>query len=153
MTTINHPFTQLRNDVVFDSRVSGMAVKLLHALEKYAGKKNVCWPSQKTLGELLSVSERYIRKLLKQLVDLGLVAYKRGGFGKANYYTLLKRVTHNGPVRNSQDHHTGTTATAEPYPTKQNYKNTGYKPNNKGIDFNKYKNWENKEDTRHYKHI
>jgi hypothetical protein len=135
MSTPNHPFTQLRNDVVFDKRVSGMAVKLLAALEKFAGKKNVCWPSQKTLAALLSVSERYIRKLLKQLVDLGLVAYKRGGFAKPNYYTLLKRVIHIKPVRNSQDHHSGTSTTAEPYPTNNNHYRRGQTPNKKLKDW------------------
>jgi hypothetical protein len=87
-------FVQLPEAVIFNPRLTAKAVRLYAALVKFAGSKEICWPGQKTLADLVGCSERYVRTLLRQLVAERIVSYIRGTYGKPNVYRLLVRVIH-----------------------------------------------------------
>ena len=55
----------------------------------YAWEKDFAFPSQKTLSEDISLSERRIRDLLKELKIKGYIEIHRIGFNNTNIYKLL----------------------------------------------------------------
>ncbi|MFA6081221.1 MAG: helix-turn-helix domain-containing protein [Patescibacteria group bacterium] len=63
-------------------------------LLKYCGRNDSCYPSQMTLGKDLGISTRYIRNLVDELIQAGIVFKKRRGFNRPNTYTVAKRLTH-----------------------------------------------------------
>lgn len=63
--------------------------KLLYArLMLYAGKNGKAFPRQVTLGADLGVSDRQVRRLLKELEALSLVKARRRGVGRSDEYTF-----------------------------------------------------------------
>jgi hypothetical protein len=62
-------------ELIFDSRLSGSALRLAFALETFARNKVDAWPTNKTLAELTGQSISYIRcDLLPQLEKAGWIA-------------------------------------------------------------------------------
>ncbi len=59
-------------------------------LTKYAGQDERCYPSQRTLAKDLGCTDRYVRKLLCELLEAQLITKKRTGFNKSNTYTISK---------------------------------------------------------------
>lgn len=47
---------------------------VLHALLRYAGGKHECWPSNESLSRETGLSERWIRRVLGELVEANVVA-------------------------------------------------------------------------------
>jgi hypothetical protein len=137
-------FVQLPNAVLFDTRLSARHVRLYAVLLHFAGAKEVCWPSQQTLAGLVGCSERHVRTLLARLVELGIISYKRGTYGKPNVYRLLVRVIHKEPpvihtgavldsIRNSPGSLIRNRFSAESYSSNHNHGGKGFDPykNNK----------------------
>jgi hypothetical protein len=125
-------FVQLPECVVFNPNLSARAVRLYAALVKFAGAKEVCWPGQKTLAEMIGCSERYVRTLVKQLVAEGVISYKRGSYGRPNVYRLLVRVIHKvstpvpaASVRNINFRSIRNRSAAESYSPSYNHGNKG----------------------------
>lgn len=50
---------------------------VLLALADHADRENKCWPSQKRLAERTSLSERSVRKILKELEEAGRIVRQR----------------------------------------------------------------------------
>jgi hypothetical protein len=132
-------FVQIPNAVLFDTRLLARHVRLYAVLVHFAGAKDVCWPSQQTLAELVGCTERHIRNLIGRLVEVGVISYKRGTYGKPNVYRLLVRVIHkepevihNGasadPIRNSGKTPIRKRSAAESYSLNNNHGWRGYNP-------------------------
>ncbi|MFD3157022.1 helix-turn-helix domain-containing protein [Haloimpatiens sp. FM7330] len=80
---------------ILDMNLSGQVLKLYCILESYCfGKKNYCFPSQKTLSLKLGKSVRTIQRYLKILFKLGIVKIKRRG-SISNLYILPKKKIQN----------------------------------------------------------
>lgn len=60
-------------------------------LSKYAGKDGSCFPSMKTIGQDLGMTERWASKLVGELEKGGLLHKTRGGKGRANRYNFVWR--------------------------------------------------------------
>ncbi|MPM45137.1 hypothetical protein SDC9_91822 [bioreactor metagenome] len=94
----------------------------------------------------MSLSERYIRKLLKQLEEKGIIDVKRTGFNKPNTYKVSKNIIRvpSTPIdRDSDSYHIGTPVplhTGNTVPPKSTY--------TKGKDKINIKNFEELEKTR-----
>jgi hypothetical protein len=65
---------------------------VLIVLCNYANADNICYPSEKHLGMIVGVSERSVRRCIKNLKELGLIKIKPRNF-KSNEYELLLKDT------------------------------------------------------------
>jgi pyocin large subunit-like protein len=61
---------------------------VLIVLCNYANADNICYPSEKHLGMIVGVSERSVRRCIKNLKELGLIKINPRNF-KSNEYELL----------------------------------------------------------------
>lgn len=74
--------------------------KLLYGrLAQHAGRKNRCYPGQKTLARELAVSARMIRRYLRELIDIGLIEERQRGLNRSNLYYFLKHEWMEGAKR------------------------------------------------------
>ena len=77
---------------LFDLRVSGSAILVFTALATFAGKDRIVWPSLKTIGKMVGMKERSVRRLLGDLEAAGVVTrvarYDRDGRQLSNVYRL-----------------------------------------------------------------
>lgn len=104
-------YTKIPNELFQESQLSVNERYLFGLLLKYSGKKDFCFPSQKTLGGIMLLSERYIRKLLQQLKNKGIIHIQRTGFNKPNTYKVSKnliRITDISTDRKTKSYHIGT---------------------------------------------
>ena len=84
-------FTIIPNELFDEFPLSISEKYLLCVLIKFCGQKDSCFPSQKTLANILGFkSERQIRKLLNSIENKGYIKRKRQGFNKTNRYTVFK---------------------------------------------------------------
>lgn len=68
----DHPFAMVQTDIARD-RTLPPHVKLVYvAIASYADEKRVAWPSQETIALDTGLSERAVRKAIKQGADAGL---------------------------------------------------------------------------------
>lgn len=81
----------LNKNTLTNSNLSKSDKHFLLTLDSFADKLGRCYPSQKTIAEYMSVSVRWVKKLLAHCLELGLVKVKRR-WRKSNVYTLLCRV-------------------------------------------------------------
>lgn len=84
-------FTQIPNDVLRDFSLSVPARLTYALLSSFAWQDESCWPGQKKLGKLLRVSDRQLRKYIRELEGAKLVRVHRRGLKKTNLYLLLDR--------------------------------------------------------------
>lgn len=82
-------FTQIANVVLRDASLSAGARLTYAMLESFAWGSDECWAGQKTLGDLVGVGDRMIRKYLDELVAGGLLKVERQGLRKPNRYLLF----------------------------------------------------------------
>ena len=94
-------FTQVSNLVIFDQDISGEAFRLYMVIKQFAWTRGFAWPGQKRLGEILGMSERTVRSLLRELENRGLIEIQRCGLTKPNIYWVvdLKRIYGREDVR------------------------------------------------------
>jgi hypothetical protein len=69
--------------------VSAGAKLCYAALTRYAGQDGRCFPRQKLLAAELGVSERQVRRYLRELEQAGLLRTTRRGLNDPNSYTFL----------------------------------------------------------------
>ena len=104
-------YTKIPNDLFEESQLSINARYLFCVLKKYCGKKDFCFPSEKTLARIMGYSERYIRKFIKELVVVGIIFIKRKGFNRPNTYKVSKDLIRNidsSMDRKTESYHIGT---------------------------------------------
>ena len=66
-----------------------MGARLLYnALDNFQRLGPECWPSQKTLREIVGCCPRSLRYYLAELVEAGLCVSSRRGYGQSNSYVL-----------------------------------------------------------------
>lgn len=111
-------YTKIPNSLFEESQLSVNAKYLFCTLLKYCGKKDYCYPSQKTLGRILGCSERYIRNIAKELVTAEIVSISRSGFNKPNTYKVSKDLVRNlgSSVSNGADGKYGSPHLGTPVP-------------------------------------
>ncbi|WP_315119188.1 helix-turn-helix domain-containing protein [uncultured Clostridium sp.] len=83
-------YTLLSNDLIHMDMSIG-AFKLYSILSTYCyGRKDSCFPSQKTLANDMGKSTRTIRRYLSELEDNDLIRIKRRG-SNSSIYTLVEK--------------------------------------------------------------
>ena len=81
-------WTGVPNFILESDQIS-VGAKLTYAmLLKYAREMDECFPGQNRLAEDIGVSERSVRKWLKELEKVTLIEVKQRGQGKPNLYTV-----------------------------------------------------------------
>jgi len=83
-------FTIIPNQIFEQSQLSVPARYLYCVLLKYCGKNEWCFPSQKTLGGVFGYSDKHIRTLLNELIEVKLISKKRRGWNRSNTYRVVK---------------------------------------------------------------
>ncbi len=81
-------FTQVPNFLLKAPNLSAGDKLAFAMLLSYAWQNDHCFPGQKRLGEDMGLHETNVRKHLKSLESMGLLAITRRGQGKTNVYTL-----------------------------------------------------------------
>ena len=90
-------FGTVENVVMRDPSISLAAKGLYSVLATYAGDKNYCFPSRKTLMRDTGITKDTLTKHLQTLIDAGYVTKERyfpgnDGKFKNNSYTLCLRL-------------------------------------------------------------
>jgi DNA-binding Lrp family transcriptional regulator len=79
--------------VLFHPQLSDGAVRLYGVLRRYADKSGEAWPSIGTLSDRMKKSERQVRRLMRELEDLGALKvrprYHDGGRQGSNRYIIV----------------------------------------------------------------
>jgi len=88
-------YTKIPNELFEESQLSVNERYLFGLLLKYCGKKDYCYPGQKTLANIMGYSERYVRTLIKKLSKKGIIYISRTGFNKPNTYKVSKDLMRN----------------------------------------------------------
>lgn len=83
-------FTIIPNQTFEQSQLSVPARYLYCVLLKFCGKDEFCFPGQITLGKILGYTDKHIRTLLKELIDVKLISKKRRGWNRSNTYHVVK---------------------------------------------------------------
>lgn len=98
-------FTQVPNVILRDASLSAGARLTYIMLSSFAWQTDECWPGQTTLGKLVGVGDRQIRKYLGELEQAALLEVTQLGLQKPNLYTLFgadpDRTCGSGPDRTS----------------------------------------------------
>lgn len=115
-------FQKLR-EIMRDANLKPMEKCVLFDLILYAGVDGNAFPSEKTLGQDFSVSDRHIRNVLKGLKNKKLLSWNRRGFSQSNKYDISEELYfHNdGNTRNYTSFPKGTTLPEQkgnPFPVK-----------------------------------
>lgn len=76
-------------DAVLRSSLSFGAKAAYGVLTRFAGENGDCYPSLKTIGERIGCSETHTKRLVAELVRVGLISRTKGSTGKANQYKFL----------------------------------------------------------------
>ena len=66
------PYTIIE-DIVLESHLTSLQKLVLIVLQKYAGKQSSAWPGVETLARCSSCSSRQIRRIIKELQEVGLL--------------------------------------------------------------------------------
>src|SRR3984957_6614837 len=77
-------FTQVPNFLLKSRKLSAGDKMAFAMLLSYAWQNDFCFPGQIRLGQDLGLDERSVRRHLKSLESIGLLAIKRRGLGKTN---------------------------------------------------------------------
>lgn len=81
-------WTGVPNFILESDQIS-VGAKLTYAmLLKYAREMDECFPGQNRLADNIGVSERSVRKWLKELEQAKLIEVRQRGQGKPNLYTV-----------------------------------------------------------------
>jgi DNA-binding MarR family transcriptional regulator len=82
-------FAALPYLVLRDARLT-LGARLAYAvLLMYAWQQDACFPGQTRMAKDMGVSERWLRKFLKELEASGYIRIKRQGLNKPNLYYIL----------------------------------------------------------------
>lgn len=81
-------FTQVPNFLLKSKKLSSGDKMAFAMLLSYAWQNDFCFPGQLRLAEDMGLDERSVRRHLKSLEAIGLLAIQRRGQGKTNMYEL-----------------------------------------------------------------
>ena len=81
-------FTQVPNFLLKSKKLSSGDKMAFAMLLSYAWQNDYCFPGQQRLAQDLGLDERSVRRHLKSLEAVGLLAIQRRGQGKTNVYEL-----------------------------------------------------------------
>lgn len=81
-------FTQVPNFLLKSKKLSSGDKMAFAMLLSYAWQNDFCFPGQIRLADDLGLDERSVRRHLKSLEAIGLLAIQRRGQGKTNIYEL-----------------------------------------------------------------
>jgi DNA-binding transcriptional ArsR family regulator len=81
-------FTQVPNFLLKTKKLSSGDKMAFAMLLSYAWQNDFCFPGQLRLADDLGLDERSVRRHLKSLEAIGLLAIQRRGQGKTNIYEL-----------------------------------------------------------------
>ncbi|WP_346913839.1 helix-turn-helix domain-containing protein [Clostridium sp.] len=85
-------FTTVYTKVIADPTLTTTDKAVFMALSTFAfNGKDTCFPSQKTIANMLNICTRTVQRSLKKLKDVGYVKVERN-LGYVNLYTLFKPV-------------------------------------------------------------
>jgi len=139
-------YTKIPNEIFAESQLSIRARFLYCTLLKYCGKNDSCFPGQATLAKVMGFSDRYVRRIIDELIRAKLVVVKRSGFNKSNTYKVSKDLYRNngsgpsGTERNYRSSHIGSAVplhAGADIPTKSTYikeKDKNYKNSLKAME-------------------
>lgn len=88
-TALKSGFVQLPKFILTDKKLSAYAKLSYALLLSYAWQKDSCFPGQQRMAEDLGVSERHLRRAIKELEDSNYISIERRGLNKTNVYTVL----------------------------------------------------------------
>lgn len=98
-------FTVIPNQLLDQSDLTIQERYLFCVLLRHCGKKDTCFPGQKRLANILGLSDRHIRTLVKNIKEkTDILTCKRSGWNRANTYTLSKELI---LVRKQGSYHLG----------------------------------------------
>lgn len=83
-------FTIIPNQIFEQSQLTVQARFLYCVLLKFCGKDEWCFPGQITLGKILGYTDKHIRTLLNELIEVRLISKKRRGWNRSNTYHVVK---------------------------------------------------------------
>lgn len=84
-----HRFTITPEHLILDPRVSDRAMRLWCRLDRYAGDREVAFPSRETLAIDLDCSPASVDRAVKELCDAGWLKKERRNEGDVNEYVLI----------------------------------------------------------------
>jgi len=73
---------------LLDGTISSHAVRFYSVLAYYAREKEEAFPGMEKIASSLGLNVKNIRRYRDELVELGVLSYKRRGLGKTNLYRL-----------------------------------------------------------------
>ena len=81
-------FTQVPNFLLRSSKLSAGDKMTFAMLLSYAWQNDYCFPGQERLATDMGLDQRSVRRHIKSLQTVGLLAIQRRGQGKTNIYEL-----------------------------------------------------------------
>ena len=92
-------FSTVYTKVVADQRLSTTDKAVFMALSTFAfNGKDTCFPSQKTIANMLNICTRTVQRSIKKLKEVGYVKVERN-LGYVNLYTLFKPIIESGVTK------------------------------------------------------
>ena len=82
-------------EAVFDQRLGNADIRVLCALGAFADRNGKCWPATTTLAEKLCVSDRRVRKFLRNLEACGHLCTEHRP-GQRSIYLLVRKPSNPG---------------------------------------------------------
>jgi DNA-binding transcriptional regulator YhcF (GntR family) len=73
----------------WNQQVKSTQKLVLLSLADRAGENHDCWPSIDRLVENTGLNRKTVIKVIKEMVDLGLIHSQKKAFGRSNTYTLI----------------------------------------------------------------
>ena len=131
-----NPYSQfvgsfLPNWLMKRDELSGNAKLVYARLAQFAGKNGKAFPKQSTLSGEVGISDRQLRRVIKELVDCKLVGVIQQGLGRPNYYVFYSHEWLNSGVDTSDlpewSDMTGQGGHMCPVPLKENHKEENHK--------------------------
>jgi hypothetical protein len=78
----------------WNQKVKATQKLVLLSLADRAGENHDCWPSIERLVENTGLDRKTVIKVIKEMVDLGLIHSQKKAFGRSNTYTLIGITEH-----------------------------------------------------------
>ncbi|MFH2062275.1 MAG: hypothetical protein ABIJ43_04800 [Candidatus Beckwithbacteria bacterium] len=83
-------FTQINNEIIFDSRVSNGEFRTYVLLKSFKfGSKGKSFPSQQTVASLVDQTRETVNMHVGRLIKLGYISAKRRGYSSSNEYCFI----------------------------------------------------------------
>ena len=78
----------------WNQKVTSTQKLVLLSLADRAGENHDCWPSIGRIVENTGLNRKTVIKVIKEMVDLGLIHSQKKAFGRSNTYTLIGITEH-----------------------------------------------------------